>query len=696
MIKRFAASLLLLTLAGVAHGGATILVVNSDAAGIGFNDTTVATPIGGNTGTTLGEQRTIAFEFAASLWSSVIDSNVTIRVDASFAPLFCNSSSATLGAAGPTTIHANFAGAPFTQTWYPQALANSLTGSDLSGSLDMSAEFNGDLDFNDSCLSGTNWYYGLDNNNPANTIDFLNTVMHELAHGLGMVGFVDFETGEFQSGLADIYSRFSLDTDEGLHWNEMNDSQRADSATNGNGLVWSGSNTAALAFYLLTGGRDGSGFVQLYAPNPLRVGSSVYHWDTSTFPNTLMEPFLPGSVVASESLDLSPAQLKDIGWTIDDLDADLIPDTYDNCPNDTNPDQADSDNNGVGDVCETCSGADSDNDGVPDACDNCVNDINADQVDTDTDGEGDACDLDDDGDEVADAADNCPLTPNPDQLDTDLDGAGDACDGDDDEDSVPDLADNCPLTPNTDQLDTDDDGAGDACDDDDDGDTVLDAADNCPLTPNTAQLDTDDDGSGDACDDDDDADSVLDAADNCPLTANTDQLDTDGDGAGDACDDDDDGDGVADTADNCPLDANADQLDADDDGAGDVCDDDDDGDAVVDISDNCPLTPNQDQLDSDGDGPGNACDNCSSTANADQYDSNGDGYGNACDADLDNNGFVTFPDLALMEAAFFTSPALPNWNPDADFDNNGSINFLDLVLMEGQFFGPPGPSGIAP
>jgi uncharacterized repeat protein (TIGR01451 family) len=71
--------------------------------------------------------------------------------------------------------------------------------------------------------------------------------------------------------------------------------------------------------------------------------------------------------------------------------------------------------------------ADSDDDGVPDLTDNCVNDPNPDQADTDGDGIGNACDDDYDGDGVDDATDNCRKVGNPDQADTDLDGRGDAC-----------------------------------------------------------------------------------------------------------------------------------------------------------------------------------------------------------------------------------------------------------------------------
>ena len=264
---------------------------------------------------------------------------------------------------------------------------------------------------------------------------------------------------------------------------------------------------------------------------------------------------------------------------------------------------------------------DADNDGVSDVDDNCAAVSNPDQTDTDQDGVGDVCDSDDDGDGFDDGADNCRLVANPSQGDADGDGLGNPCDGDLDGDGFANAVDNCPAASNTDQTDTDQDGLGDECDTDDDGDGLFDANDNCPAVQNPGQADLDSDGIGDFCDSDLDGDGVENQVDNCAIDANVGQDDTDGDGLGDACDTDADNDSVGNVADNCPLVANLNQADSDNDGLGNACDSDQDGDGVGNGTDNCPNVANSGQTDFDGDNLGDACDG----------DSDGDGVANDTD-----------------------------------------------------------------
>ena len=186
-------------------------------------------------------------------------------------------------------------------------------------------------------------------------------------------------------------------------------------------------------------------------------------------------------------------------------------------------------------------GSDYDGDGILDPVDNCPTTFNPDQADTDGNGEGDVCE-DSDGDGILDFEDNCIFIPNPDQADADGDGEGDVCE-DADADGIIDSKDNCINTPNIDQADSDGDGIGDVCDDDRDGDGVLNTEDDCPDSPGTAETN--------GCPDSD-GDGVINKEDNCPDVANSDQADSDGDGIGDVCDDDRDGDGILNSVDTCP------------------------------------------------------------------------------------------------------------------------------------------------
>ena len=229
-----------------AMAAATFTLDIQDGAGEGFNDPTVVAPIGGNTGTTLGEQRQKVFERAGEIWGGFINSNVDIVIASEFNPLECNGNTAVLGSAGSTFIFRNFANRPFSNTWYHSALADSISGSDRNpGDADIVARFNSDID--DGCLNGNvGWYYGLDGMAPANTTSLLPVVLHELGHGLGSSTFTNGSTGAFNGGVPDSWSRFMTDLRASSSWFDMaSNSDRMASATDTGFLVWDGPNVNA-------------------------------------------------------------------------------------------------------------------------------------------------------------------------------------------------------------------------------------------------------------------------------------------------------------------------------------------------------------------------------------------------------------------------------------------------------------------
>jgi hypothetical protein len=248
--------LLLLLVPRSAAARATFVIDNLDPPGIGFNDPTPAAPIGGNTGTTLGRQRQIAFQFAADIWGKALDSPVPIVVDADFSPLDCSGGLITLGHARAQTVVASvppnniIPGLP-PNVFYPQPLADRLAGMDLDpGFADIVASFNGGLH---DCDPNVDWYYGLDGQAGSLT-DLIEVVVHELGHGLGFSTGADLQTGAFMQGIPDTFSAHVFDNSVGLSWLDMSAAQRVVSMKNVRHLVWSGENVVRLTPSILEKG----------------------------------------------------------------------------------------------------------------------------------------------------------------------------------------------------------------------------------------------------------------------------------------------------------------------------------------------------------------------------------------------------------------------------------------------------------
>jgi hypothetical protein len=252
------AALALVASAGQAQAAATIVINNINAPGVGFNDPTPATPIAGNTGTTLGEQRLIAFTYAANIWGATLTSNVPIIINAQFTALTCTATSGVLGSAGATSIFRDFAGATRTGTWFSYALANKLAGVYL-GTLNapqINANFNVNLG-QANCLAGPGWYYGLDGNEPVGGIDFVAVLMHEMAHGLGFQTFTSGTTGAFNGGFPAIWDHYLFDATNNVSWANATAAQRVASAISIDKLVWTGPIVTAAAPNVLRPGLPG-------------------------------------------------------------------------------------------------------------------------------------------------------------------------------------------------------------------------------------------------------------------------------------------------------------------------------------------------------------------------------------------------------------------------------------------------------
>lgn len=288
----------------------TITLVIQDGPDEGFNDSSPVTPVTGNNGTTLGEQRRNVFQAAADYWEQRLDSEVEIIIDARFDTQFCSGGSAVLGSAGPRGVGVNFNGAPRVNTAYPVALANSIAGIDISpGNPDIGTTFNSAID--EGCLGENNkWDYRI-GVSTGSSLQLYSTVLHEIAHGLGFLTFVNGQTGQKPifggEEVDDPYMLLLESATTDKAWVDMTNEERAESAVS-NALVWSGSQAVAQSSFLRAGRISGQ--PRMYAPSSFRAGSSVSHWDVSLAQNELMEP----SSTAFNEDWLTTKAFYDMGW----------------------------------------------------------------------------------------------------------------------------------------------------------------------------------------------------------------------------------------------------------------------------------------------------------------------------------------------------------------------------------------------
>ncbi len=274
------------------------------------------------------DQAIAAFEYAAELWSSHIQSVAPIHIEATWESL----GSGVLGAAGPSNFFQLVGDDIFEETWYPIALASAIVGFDIK------EDERFDIDYDISVFMSCdidNWYFGTDANTPAGLYDMVTVIMHEIGHGIGFTGSMSGNASsqvatwgfQAQSGgrFPVVFDQFTLDgsfnylIDTGIYPNTSSTLYNAVTGQRG-GVYFSGPE----AEFAINGQR-----VPLYAPNPWAQGSSYSHFDFNFFTNTenaLMRPATDRALAIHSPGPAFCGLLDDIGWPLGSSCIELLDD----------------------------------------------------------------------------------------------------------------------------------------------------------------------------------------------------------------------------------------------------------------------------------------------------------------------------------------------------------------------------------
>ncbi len=244
-----------------------------------------------------------AFEYAASIWETLITSTVPIEINACWTNF---GDPDILGIGGADDYYSDFAGAPLADTLYPTALAFALHGSRMHGST---------VDMHVAYGSTFPWYYGTDGNPPTGQVDFATVVLHEICHGLGFAGSMMVKSGLGYWGwdyypIPAAYDRFTENGTGTALLNYPNGSTAlAAQLTSGN-LYFDGPHANA---------GNGGLRPKLFAPATWMQGSSYSHLDES-FNGTaddLMTYAIPNGQSMHSPGPATMGILYDIGWPIE-------------------------------------------------------------------------------------------------------------------------------------------------------------------------------------------------------------------------------------------------------------------------------------------------------------------------------------------------------------------------------------------
>ncbi len=271
-------------------------------------------------------QAEAAFQFAVEIWENELDSSVPIRVNAQFGPL----NPGVLGGAGPDGFFVLTGPGIPPNTLFPAPLAEQILGEDTDGPGGTSN------DINATFSSTANFYFGTDGNTPPGQIDFVTVVLHELGHGLGVLGLgavtPDGTQGFIRRDndgnpatppvLVSIWDTF-IDAEDILNnlipiLDETPPFGFPDPSAALLGAMTSGELTSRGPIAV---GQNGGVQPATFAPGTFQTGSSYSHWDEATFngtQNALMTPSVAPGEAIHQPGEINLGFMEDMGWTLCD------------------------------------------------------------------------------------------------------------------------------------------------------------------------------------------------------------------------------------------------------------------------------------------------------------------------------------------------------------------------------------------
>lgn len=248
-----------------------------------------------------------AFEYAVSIWESLLKSDQVIKVEAYWMEFDSDENTTVLGAAGASNFYLNKKDLPQNKVFYNAPLAEKLCRTDLNepDEPDILAYFN----------SKVKWYYGTDGETPSGKFDLVSVILHELCHGLGFLGSMTIDKSN--QGIWSYGSSYPYAFDEFVY-NNLGQQLIDESLF---------PNPSKVLYNQLTGGklyfdgpilRNRTGTkAQLYAPEEYDPGSSIDHLG-QIFNNTDNSMMTPGIHTASSIHDpgeVVEAIMADLGWS---------------------------------------------------------------------------------------------------------------------------------------------------------------------------------------------------------------------------------------------------------------------------------------------------------------------------------------------------------------------------------------------